>query len=85
MLNYCEWSGSVTKLVVKSKVILDNGNEYVFEEHPADLLKRVYDKKTGKVKQGFLHGNGFSIAMKHIASIEDVDVKIKVEDTIATI
>lgn len=75
----------MTKLVVKSRVILDNGREYIFEEHPADLLKRVYDKKTGKVKQGFLHGKGFSIAMKHIASIEDVNVKLNLEDEVVTL
>lgn len=65
----------MTKVLVISKVILDNGKEYIFEEHPADLLKRIYDKKTGKVKHGFIHGNGFSIAMSHIAVIEDVKIK----------
>ena len=64
----------MSKTLVISKVILDNGNEYIFEEHPADLLKRIYDKKTDKVKRGFIHGNGFSIAMSHIAVIEDIKI-----------
>ena len=65
----------MSKTFVISKVILDNGKEYIFEEHPADLLKRIYDKKTGKVKHGFIHGNGFSIAMNHISVVEDIKIK----------
>jgi len=65
----------MSKMLVVSKVILDNGKEYILEEHPADLLKRIYDKKTDKIKRGLIHGNGFSIAMSHIAVIEDVKIQ----------
>ena len=65
----------MSKIFVISKVVLDNGKEYIFEEHPADLLRRIYNKKTGKIKHGFIHGNGFSIAMSHITAIEDIKIK----------
>ena len=59
-----------------TKVIMDSGKHYEFDEHPEDFLKRFYDEETGEIKQGFIHGEDFSINVKHISSIENVEKKI---------
>ncbi|MEW8957797.1 MAG: hypothetical protein AB2448_01605 [Moorella sp. (in: firmicutes)] len=60
-------------LKVKTKVIMDSGKEYLFNEYPEDFLKRFYDEETGKIRPGFIHGPGFSISVEHISSIKDIE------------
>jgi len=57
----------------KTKVIMDSGKEYVIDEHPEDLLRRIYDENKSVIKIGFIHGPGFSLATQHVSSIEDIE------------
>ncbi|RXM70841.1 hypothetical protein [Clostridium tetani] len=60
-------------IVRKTKVIMDNGKEYIFNEYLEDFLKRIYDEEKKQIKSDFIHEGWFSISIDHISCMEDVE------------
>lgn len=61
---------------IKTRVIMDSGKEYIFEEPLDHFLKRLYDetiKKELHGELGLIHSRGFSISIFHISSLEEFE------------
>ena len=56
-----------------TKLIMDSGKEYFFNQHPDEVLKRMVNSETDKPYEGFVFLRGLSINPSHISSIEDID------------
>lgn len=56
----------------RTKVIMDSGKEYIFNEHPVDFSKRFFDEEKYEIIPGVIYGSGFTIVVDHISSIEEV-------------
>lgn len=59
-------------IVRKTKVIMDNGKEYIFNEYLEDFLNRIYDEEKKQIKSDFIYEGRLSISINHISCIEDM-------------
>jgi hypothetical protein len=66
--------------VFRTKVIMDNGKEYEFDEKPDEFINKIYDPVTGKIRSGFINGEDFSICTDHISSIRNIEIRTEDKD-----
>lgn len=59
----------------KTKVTMDSGKEYIFNESYDDFLAKLYDSSENEniYKSRIIHGDNFVIFTEHIKSIEGIE------------
>ncbi|WP_139906072.1 hypothetical protein [Clostridium thermarum] len=62
-----------------TKVIMDNGKVYGFNESLDIFLKRIYDNRTSRIIPTLLKGKDFYLNTEHIASIEEIQELVEDE------